>query len=123
MRSRLQRFFSIVLVALAAQILSPVAACWAAAIALSDPFQAAVICHDSGGSGPIDQGSDPRFHDGTCIICCVVPFGAPADASRTITIIVLDREPQPVIWDEAAIARAPFRGSANTQARAPPKMT
>jgi hypothetical protein len=123
MRGRLQRFFSIVLVALAAQILSPVAACWAAAIAVSDPLQAAAICHDSGNSGPIDQGSDSRLHDGTCIICCVVPFGAPADASKTITVIVLDRNAQPVIWAEAAISRAPSRGGANTQARAPPKMT
>jgi hypothetical protein len=123
MRSRLHRFFSIVLVALAAQILSPVAVCWAAAIAVSDPLQAAVICHDSGSSSPIDQGSDPRFHDGTCIICCVAHVGAPADASRTITVLVLDGVPQPVIWAETAIAPAPFRGGAHTQARAPPEMT
>jgi hypothetical protein len=38
MRSRLQKFLPVVLIALAVQVLAPIAACWAAAIAMSDPL-------------------------------------------------------------------------------------
>ena len=43
---------SIVLIALAVQIFAPIAACWAAGIAASDPLGAAIICHGDAGSAP-----------------------------------------------------------------------
>ena len=49
MRRRLRKFLPIVLVALVVQILAPIAACWAASIATSDPLLGAAICHDDGG--------------------------------------------------------------------------
>ena len=62
MRRRLRKFLPIVLIAVMVQILAPIAACWAASIAASDPLHAAVICHDNSAStqptalGPIGTG-------------------------------------------------------------------
>jgi len=49
-RRRLRKYLPIVLMALAVQILAPIATCWAAAIAVSDPLHEAFICHDTGAS-------------------------------------------------------------------------
>ena len=42
MRARLQKFLPIVLLALAMQVLAPIAACWAAGQAVADPLGAGV---------------------------------------------------------------------------------
>src|SRR5437879_1755707 len=70
MRRRLRKFLPIVLMAVMVQILAPVAACWAASIAGSDPLHAAAICHDDGGANS-GQTGQPRAHDGCCSVCSV----------------------------------------------------
>ena len=49
MRRRLQKFLPIVLLALMVQILAPIGACWAAAVAVSDPLGSAVIWRSPSG--------------------------------------------------------------------------
>ncbi len=80
MRRRLRKFLPIVLIALTVQIFAPIAACWAASIAASDPLGAALICSGGGGSaaGHTGQTGDQRAHDGACSICCVAQAGASA---------------------------------------------
>jgi len=76
------------LIALAVQILAPVGACWAAAMAASDPLPAAEICRtDLGKSGRESNQSDPhRAHDGACVFCCVAQASAALDTPPTTTI-------------------------------------
>ena len=66
MRRRLRKFLPIVMMALLVQILAPIAACWAAGIAASDPLAAAVICHDNAAqtNGGGDQTGGHQAHDG-----------------------------------------------------------
>jgi hypothetical protein len=121
MRRQLQKFLPIVLIALAVQILAPIAASWAAAIASSDPLQAAEICHNlPESSGQPDQGGDPHAHDGACLICCAVQASAAIDTPEQIHLAVPYRQITPVVWTTAARDVAPERPGSNTQARAPP---
>ena len=55
MRRRLRNFLPIVLIALMVQILAPIAACWAASIAASDPLHAAIICQDAASTDGPDR--------------------------------------------------------------------
>src|SRR5215510_14814983 len=73
MRARLQKFLPIVLIALAMQVLAPIAACWAAGQAVADPLQTAVICHSASeqGVGLDDQTGAPAAHAGACALCCL----------------------------------------------------
>ena len=84
MRRRFQRFLPIVLIALVVQVLAPIGACWAAAIAASGPLGSAVICHDSAAASgrPGDQGGDHRAHNGACAICCICMAGAAIDTPQ-----------------------------------------
>jgi len=122
MRRQLQKFLPIVLIALAVQILAPIAASWAAAIASSDPLQAAEICHNlPGSSGQTDQGGDPHAHDGACLICCAVQASAALDAPRPAAFAVPYRQVTLVVWHMAARHASLARNGSNTQARAPPQ--
>jgi hypothetical protein len=62
MRRRLRKFLPIVMLAVAVQILAPIAACWAASIAASDPLGSALgsafICHDNAASAPAQSDRD-----------------------------------------------------------------
>lgn len=124
MRRRLRKFLPIVLMALAVQIFAPVAACWAASIAASDPLHAAVICHDDAAStsGQSDPTGQPRAHDGCCSVCSVAQAGALLEAPQTASITPY-LQPQRVVW----LDRAPdlFRAGtgAQAQARAPPHIS
>jgi len=90
MRRRLRKFLPIVLIALTVQIFAPIAACWAASIAASDPLGAALICSGGGGSaaGHTGQTGDRRVHDGACSICCVAHAGASADTPQIAVLAV-----------------------------------
>src|SRR5512140_1201831 len=83
MRARLQKFLPIVLIALAMQVLAPIAACWAAGVAVADPLQNA-ICHssDAAGSGPVDQTGAPGAHEGACSLCCLAQANASFDSPQ-----------------------------------------
>jgi Protein of unknown function (DUF2946) len=124
MRRRLRKFLPIVLIALTAQILAPIGACWAASIAAADPLQAAVICHGAAvpGPGQADQTGQPRTHDGACSLCCAVHAGASIDTPQT-AFIALYRLPERVVWLERSPDLFGSRAGFHAQARAPPQMT
>jgi len=123
MRRRLQKYLPIILIALMVQILAPVVACWAAAVAASDPLNTAQICHDnvSGVPGQTgDQGGDPRAHEGACAICCVAQASASLDAPQAIAAAAPHRTGAPVVWQDQASGLARPSVGSNAQARAPP---
>jgi hypothetical protein len=124
MRRRLRRFYPVLLIALTVQILAPVAACWAATIAASDPLQAAVICHDNAASttGPTDETGQPRAHDGCCSVCSVAHGGAPLDLPQT-TVAAPYGDAQRMVWLGRAPDRFGSRTGSHAQARAPPSIS
>ncbi|GAC1335977.1 MAG: DUF2946 domain-containing protein [Bradyrhizobium sp.] len=124
MRRRLRKFFPIVLIALAVQVLAPIAACWAAGIAASDPLQAAVICHDNAASssGPADPNGQPPAHDGCCSVCSVAHGGAPLDTPQRAVATPYGAATR-VVWLDRAADPAISRTGSHAQARAPPLMT
>jgi hypothetical protein len=126
MRRRLRKFLPIVLSALTVQILAPIAACWAASVAASDPLHAAVICHDGastpGQTNPADQTGQPGAHDGCCSACSVVHAGAPAVPPQ-IAIATPYRDAARVVWLDLAPEPFGSRTGSQTQARAPPQLT
>jgi hypothetical protein len=124
MRRRLRKFLPIVLIALTVQIFAPIAACWAASIAASDPLHAAAICHDNGAStsGQDDQSGQPRAHDGCCSFCSVAHTGAPVDAPQT-AVATPYLQPEQVAWLDLAPDLFSSRTGSHAQARAPPPLT
>jgi hypothetical protein len=119
---RYQRFFPIVLIALMVQVFAPVAACWAAAIAASDPLGAAAICHDTSrvSGQPGDQNGQHREHGGTCSICCLASAGASIDTPNQVALTNPYRDSGRVIWHEQAGDLSGARVGSNAKARAPP---
>lgn len=119
MRRRLHQFLPIVLLALAVQILTPIASCWAAGIIVSDPLFGVAdhICHSGSSRG--DQG-DHHLHDGACLICCVSHAGGLLNTPQPVAVVALDRISEPVIWRDTASRLSGARARSNTQARAPP---
>jgi hypothetical protein len=126
MRRRLRKFLPIVLIALTVQILAPIAACWAASVAASDPLHAAVICHDGastpGQTSPADQTGQPGAHDGCCSACSVAHAGAPVDPPQT-AVATPYRDSAPVVWLDLALEPFGSRTGSQAQARAPPQLT
>jgi hypothetical protein len=119
MRRRFQKFLPIILIALVVQILAPIGATWAAAIAASDPLSAAPICH--GGQEGIPHGDqNGRAHDGACSVCCAAQASAPLDTPKATTSVVLTRVAARVIWRDEAADVLPVRAGSHAQARAPP---
>jgi hypothetical protein len=124
MRRRLRKFLPIVMLALTVQIFAPIAACWAASIAASDPLHGAVICHPdpASSSGQTDQDGQPQAHDGCCFVCSVVHSGAPVDAPQA-TAATPCFQSEPVVWRERAPDLIGSRTGSHTRARAPPQLT
>jgi hypothetical protein len=125
MRRRLRKYLPIVLMALAVQILAPIAACWAAGVAAADPLHAAVICHDSVSTqGPTDNQSDqtgqPRAHDGCCSVCSVAHTGAPLNSPQTSAVPAPYLQSERVVWLDRAPDLFGSRTGSHAQARAPP---
>ncbi len=125
MRRRLKNFLPIVLVALAVQIFAPIAACWAAGIAASDPLGAAVICHGNAAPGTQSDRTAPQdFQRGCCSLCGVLHTGAPVDAPQAAAaIITFERHATPVVWHEFRLDPAGSRAGSPEQARAPPALS
>jgi hypothetical protein len=123
MRRRRQRFIPIFLIALVVQILAPIAASWAAAIAASDPLGVAEICHANPGGPavPGDPGADHRAGDGFCLICSAAQAGAALDAPQLMAVAIPHREPDPALWPDGAMEFFATRVSSTAQARAPPQ--
>jgi Protein of unknown function (DUF2946) len=122
MRKRLQKFLPIVLIALAVQILAPIAACWAAVLAATDPLQAIEICHSdpTANGSQSDQGGQHHSHDGACSMCCAAQIGASFDAPRPIVVAAPYRAVARVVWFDYAPDRFRLRIGSNAQARGPP---
>lgn len=122
MRRRLKNFLPIVLIALAVQIFAPIGACWAAAIATSDPLAAAAICHGNGAanSDNADHNGD-RAHDGCCSACSVLQTGAPVDTPE-LAAVSAERAVGQVAWRAFAAKIADRRAGSLAQARAPPSI-
>lgn len=116
------KFLPIVLIALAVQILAPIAGSWAAAIAASNPLQSAEICHTASGatSGQSDQSGGEPVQDGACVTCCVLQATASMDAPQHTAFTVLCPHTSRAVWTTAALDLSPPRAGSNTQARAPP---
>jgi hypothetical protein len=120
MRRRFQRFLPIILIALVVQILAPIGATWAAAIAASDPLSAAPICHGGEGGLPTHGDQNRHAHDGACSVCCVAQAGASLDMPKAATSAVPTRVAARVIWRDESFDLLPARAGSNAQARAPP---
>jgi hypothetical protein len=125
MRRRLKNFLPIVLIALAVQIIAPMAACWAASIAASDPLSAAVICHGKGGAAASqdDQSGAQGAQRGCCALCGVLHTGAPVDPPQTAILFTFERQVTSVVWHELALDPVTSRAGSPEQARAPPPLT
>jgi len=129
MRRRLRKFLPIVMLALAVQILAPIAACWAAGIAASDPLAAlgaAAICHDANGvagnqAGQPDQ-TGHHAHDGACALCCLGHASASLDTPNT-AMAAPYRHPLRVVWHDVTPQLRDSRSSGHAQARGPPRLT
>lgn len=119
MRRQLQKFLPIVLIALAVQILAPIAASWAAAVAASNPLLAAEICRGES-SGQTDQGPNQHVHDGACLVCCAVHASPSVDTPQQAAFSVPYRQTTRVVWHAAGPDASPSRAGSNAQARAPP---
>jgi hypothetical protein len=121
MRARLQKFLPVVLLALAMQVLAPIAACWAAGQAVADPLSATVICHSVSEQGTRgDQDGSPTAHAGACALCCLAQANASFDSPPHATLSVPIRHAERVVWHAAdPSALAADKGS-SAQARGPP---
>ncbi len=122
MRRRLKNFLPIVLIALAVQIFAPIAACWAAGIAASDPLTGAVICHGNAGAGDsqTDQSGTQHAPRGCCTLCGALLTGAPVEPPQTASVFTFDRRATTVVWHELALDTATSRAGSPKQAREPP---
>ena len=123
MRRHIQKYLPIVLVALMVQIVAPVGACWAAALAASDPLSAAEICHDAASiAGQQDRQSGQHGgHGSACAICCVASANAFVDTPRVEALAVPYRETARIAWHEQASDVSGSPNASNAQARAPPR--
>jgi hypothetical protein len=118
MRQRLQKFLPIVLIALMVQILAPISACWAAAVAAADPLQGIEICHSDAASG---QGDSRHAHDAACAICCATQANASFDTPQPISIVTPYRDVARIVWHEHAVEHSRSEAESNAQARGPPQ--
>lgn len=121
MRARLQKYLPIFLIALLVQVFAPIGACWAAAVAVSDPLNVAEICLHSGSTAdqPTDPGG-PREHGPGCAICCLASTNASVDTPSVAAFAAPYREQARVIWHEQTLGLSAVHIGANAQARAPP---
>jgi hypothetical protein len=119
MRRRLEKYLPIVLIALMVQIFAPVAACWAAAIAASDPLRGIEICHDSSGT-PNQPGDQNSAHGGGCAVCCLASANASLDTPVPMALGVPYRTIASFAWREQRADLSAFRVGSNAQARGPP---
>jgi DUF2946 family protein len=121
MRARLQKFLPIVLIALAMQVLAPIAACWAAGLAVADPLQDAVVCHSAGAAAD-DQTGAPGAQGAACALCSLAQANTspdPPQATFATPVCLAER----VVWRGADAAIVTSHGGSNAQARAPPHAT
>lgn len=121
MRARLQKFLPLVLLALAMQVLAPIAACLAAGQAVADPLSAAVICHSAGEQGGLnDRTGTPTAHGAACALCCLAQASASLDSPSPVSLSVPLRHADRVVWHAADLSAVAVHKGSSAQARAPP---
>jgi hypothetical protein len=120
MRQRSQKFLPIVLLALVMQILAPIGATWAAAIAASDPLSGAPICHGSPNGLPSHGDQKGRARGGACSVCCTAQTVASLDTPKVEAAGAPYRVVARVVWRDEAPDLLPVRSGSNAQARGPP---
>jgi hypothetical protein len=120
MRRRLETFIPIVLFAVLVQLLAPIGAVRAVAMALSDPLAMAPIC--SGLADGSHQPSSPAHpaHDDCCALCAAGHGNAIAIDPPDARPVGLSRPYRPVVWHDGVAAASAARTGSNAQARAPP---
>jgi hypothetical protein len=124
MRVRLQKFLPLVLLALAMQVLAPVAAALAAGQAIADPLFNAAICHGTvDQDGARDRTDAPAAQAGACALCCLAQAGASFDAPAHAALSVPVRHVERVVWQVAEAPRLATPTVTSAQARAPPRMS
>ena len=124
MHARLQKFLPLVLLALAMQVLAPIAACLAAGQAVADPLSAAIICHGaSEQGGPVDETGAPAAKAGACALCCLAHADASLDAPPHPALSTPVRPVARIVWH---VANAPVLAAvdgSSARARAPPRIS
>ncbi|WP_426407334.1 DUF2946 family protein [Bradyrhizobium ganzhouense] len=124
MHARLQKkFLPIVLLALAMQVLAPIAACWAAGQAVADPLQAAVICHSASEQGGSNDRGAPSAHAGACALCCLAQAAASFDSPPQATLSIPVRHAERVVWRDADASSVAAHKGSSAQARGPPQIS
>lgn len=125
MRARLQKFLPLVLLALAMQVLAPIAACLAAGQAIADPLSAAVICHSASeqGGGANDRTGSPTAHAGACALCCLAQANASLDSPAHAALPIPVRHAERMVWHPADALAVAFPEGSVAQARAPPQFS
>ena len=124
MRARLQKFLPLVLLALAMQVLAPIAACLAAGQAVADPLTAAAICHSASEQGGLDDRTgSPTTHAGACALCCLAQAGASLDTPPHPAASIPDRHAGRVVWHVADASAVVAHKGSSAQARAPPQLS
>jgi len=124
MRARLQKFLPLVLLALAMQVLAPIAACWATGLAVADPLSAGIICHSGGDRGGLsDQTGAPTAHAGACALCCLGQANASLDSPGHAALPIPFRHAEPVVWRPADALAIAVHADTSAQARAPPQFS
>ena len=121
MRRRLEILVPIVLLAALVQLLAPIGALRAVAVAVSDPLAMASTC--SGMTTPEKQTAPshtPDNHADCCAFCVGAHGGSPAIDPRAPVFVNVRREYQRVVWLAAMDILPIVRGGSNAQARAPP---
>jgi hypothetical protein len=122
MRARLQKFLPLVLLALAMQVLAPIAACLAAGQAVADPLSAAVICHSASDQDG-DRTGSPTAHAGACALCCLAQASASLDSPPLPALAIPVRHVEPVVWRTADVSTISAHKGSSAQARAPPRIS
>lgn len=123
MRRRLEALIPIVLLAIAVQLLAPIAAFRVVANAVSDPLYMASICAGmaSAQDGSPSAPAKTQDHIGKCCAVCAAGHGgAFAVDPPSPVFVTLQRHYQLVSWLEGARPPPPLRVGSNAQARAPP---
>ncbi|MCK1275157.1 DUF2946 domain-containing protein [Bradyrhizobium sp. 61] len=124
MRARLQKFLPLVLLALAMQVLAPIAACLAAGQAVADPLSAGVICHSASEQGGLDdQTGAPTAHGAACALCCLAQAGASLDSPPHVALAIPFRHAARVVWHAADVSAVAIHKGTGAQARAPPQFS
>lgn len=121
MRSHLARFLPVFLLALAIQVLAPVGACWATALAVSDPLAGAQLCAGIGGGHLPDGGNEFHMRDGSCALCAAATAFSPVAPQVTASTAV--GRGYRVAWTAFRPKARAAKAASSAQARAPPAIS